>query len=112
EIGLIKKMAEHGREAAAAHGKESLATVLDYLPANTIFLLCDPSLLEEHAAAYAQQIPEDDAFFFDWASFRRDIALRKMTLFELFESDTIERPDGNRDDPTASSSNPSRIECA
>jgi transcription-repair coupling factor (superfamily II helicase) len=47
----------------------SLATLLDYLPRETIFLLCEPEQLATGADEYARQIPENDSFFVPWNDF-------------------------------------------
>jgi transcription-repair coupling factor (superfamily II helicase) len=63
----------------------SLATLLDYLPRETIFLLCEPEQLAARADEYAQQIPEDDPFFITWTDFLAESNRRGFTLVELDE---------------------------
>ena len=58
ELGILK------RAAAEAEGRaKPLATLLDYLPKEAIFLLCEPESLTAHADSYAQQVPAGDPFF-------------------------------------------------
>ncbi len=70
-----------------------LATLLDYLPSETIFLLCDPEQLALRAGEYAAQIPPDDAFFISWEAFRSELAARAMTQLELGEADLTGTPE-------------------
>ena len=66
----------------------SLATLLDYLPPETIFLLCEPEQLAARADEYAQQIPEDDPFFISWTDFLAELNRRGLTSVELDEEKT------------------------
>jgi transcription-repair coupling factor (superfamily II helicase) len=70
----------------------SLATLLDYLPPETIFLLCEPEQLALRADEYAQQIPADDPFFISWETFRTGLNRRGMTQLDLSEEETIPSP--------------------
>jgi transcription-repair coupling factor (superfamily II helicase) len=70
-------------------GHPSLATLLDYLPPETIFLLCEPEQLALRADEYAQQIPADDPFFISWETFRTELNRRGMTQLDLSEEETI-----------------------
>ena len=63
ELGVLKQM----KPVAA------LGTLLDYLPRETIFLLCEPALLDEHAAKYARQVPAQDPFFVAWEEVQQSI---------------------------------------
>jgi transcription-repair coupling factor (superfamily II helicase) len=64
----------------------SLATLLDYLPHETIFLLCEPEQLATRADEYAQQIPEDDPFFIPWTDFLARLARKVMTRLEVSDA--------------------------
>src|SRR5260221_314404 len=63
----------------------ALATLIDYLPPDTIFLLSEPEALEQAAEIYAQQVPAGDPFFIGWHDLREQIANRGMTVVELEE---------------------------
>jgi transcription-repair coupling factor (superfamily II helicase) len=65
----------------------SLATLLDYLPPETIFLLCEPEPLAARADEYAQQIPENDPFFIPWTEFIARLDRKAMTRLEVSEAD-------------------------
>jgi transcription-repair coupling factor (superfamily II helicase) len=57
-------------------GSAPLATLLDFLPDDAIFLLCEPESLALRAGEYAQQIAEGDQFFISWENFRENAAGR------------------------------------
>jgi transcription-repair coupling factor (superfamily II helicase) len=65
----------------------SLATLVDYLPPETIFLLCEPVQLATGADEYAQQIPENDPFFIPWTDFRAQLDRKAMTRLEVSDAD-------------------------
>ncbi len=54
ELGILKNRRQD---------EKPLATLLDHLPRETIFLLCEPDSLAVHAENYAGQIPKGDPFF-------------------------------------------------
>ena len=108
ELGLLKREAERGVHAAstsvepAATGLSSphnnlaakrppdrapLATLLDYLPPETIFLLCEPEQLAIRADEYAQQIPENDPFFVPWTDFLAEMHRRGFTSVKLADQE-------------------------
>jgi transcription-repair coupling factor (superfamily II helicase) len=77
-----------GRMPAEAGGKPAppagdLATLLDYLPRETIFLLCQPNSLDEHAAGYAELVPGNDPYFIDWDEFQQQLAANGMAVVAL-----------------------------
>ena len=78
ELGILKK---NVREAGAKPA--AFATLLDYLPAETIFLFSEPETLAVQAETYAQQIPKDDPFFISWPDFLTDLNRRGFTSVEL-----------------------------
>ena len=65
----------------------SLATLLDYLPRETIFLLCEPEQLAARADEYAQQIPENDPFFVPWLDLLAQLDRKAMTRLEVSDAD-------------------------
>ncbi len=88
EIGILKKIVDEREHPDLTVGREPhLAMLLDYLPRNSLFLLCDPLLLEEHAAGYARQIPSGDPFFVDWDTICREITRRGMTTVMIQEAE-------------------------
>jgi transcription-repair coupling factor (superfamily II helicase) len=79
ELGVLKSEAER-------KGQAPLATLLDFLPDDTIFILCGPESLAARADEYAQQIPGADPFFISWQQFREDAVRRGATVLELAEA--------------------------
>jgi transcription-repair coupling factor (superfamily II helicase) len=82
ELGILK---QRQNEEGRMKNEKALATLLDYLPRDTIFLLCEPEALAVHADAYEQQIPQDDPFFVSWPDFLADLNRRGFTSAELVE---------------------------
>jgi transcription-repair coupling factor (superfamily II helicase) len=83
ELGLLKRQ--------LAVDKSNLdqgepATLLEYLPAHTIFLNCEPERLRAQAEAYQQQVPEGDPLLVDWDTFQRDAAHKGMTILQVNEA--------------------------
>jgi transcription-repair coupling factor (superfamily II helicase) len=94
ELGLLKRAvgilpAEQNENQAAAKMSAArsgnLATLLDYLPKETIFLLCEPESLAIHAEEYAQQIPAADPFFISWPDFLVELNRSGFTSVELVD---------------------------
>jgi transcription-repair coupling factor (superfamily II helicase) len=106
ELGILKQLLERGLQPASTQdeqmasdiskppgnstlkrpeGRAPLATLLDYLPKETIFILCEPESLAIHADEYAQQISAADAFFISWPDFLVELNRRGFTSVELFD---------------------------
>jgi transcription-repair coupling factor (superfamily II helicase) len=87
ELGLLKRAVD----SAKADGKEEnhLASFLEYLPANTLVVLCDSPALDEHAATYAEMVPKNDPFFIDWSSVQERMAGAGMTVVTLSEEGVL-----------------------
>jgi transcription-repair coupling factor (superfamily II helicase) len=94
ELGVLKSSIHY---PASSHPNEDtqpsplnppvrLATLLDYLPPQTIFILCEPGQLAERAGAYESQVAADDPFLVGWHEFREQLAARRMTVVEVAES--------------------------
>ncbi len=64
----------------------SLGTLLDYLPAETILLLCEPEQLDEQAQEYGCQVPQGDAFFVSWQEFQGQAEAKGMTVLNVAEA--------------------------
>ncbi len=79
ELGILKRQLEQVASRAP------LATLLDYLPKETIFVLCDPESLAVHADNYAQQVSADDPFFISWPGFLVELNRRGFTSVELLD---------------------------
>jgi transcription-repair coupling factor (superfamily II helicase) len=83
ELGILK---QRQSEECRMKDENMLATLLDYLPRETIFLLCEPESLALLADTYAQQVPKDDPFFIAWQDFLAKINRRGFTSVELAEN--------------------------
>ena len=70
----------------SAHDPQcGLATLLDYLPGDTLLLACEPALLDENADLYARQTLEGESFYVPWCSFRQAALAQGVTWLELVE---------------------------
>jgi transcription-repair coupling factor (superfamily II helicase) len=63
ELGILKRLLESDGPAS-----DVTATLIDHLPADTIYILCEPERLDEHASQYAQTIPTNDPFHTQWTT--------------------------------------------
>ncbi len=87
ELGILKRFFRPGEEnAKPGSSKQKLATLIDYLPAGALFVLCEPELLEDQASRYAEQVPEGDPFFISWDSFQKELSDRHLVSIEASES--------------------------
>ena len=84
ELGILKRSADD----ASAGSPPKFATLLDYLPCETIFVLCESEQLALRADEYAQQVPTNDPFFITWEEFLAALDSSGKTRLELEESDT------------------------
>jgi len=78
ELGLLKRA-----RAGAGDAPTAFATLLDYLPPETVFVLSDPEALEVQADNYGQQIPAGDPLYQAWPEFRAELARRGFTCLEV-----------------------------
>jgi transcription-repair coupling factor (superfamily II helicase) len=83
ELGILKQR-QNGE--GSMKNETALATLLDYLPRETIFLLCEPESLAVQADSYAQQVPKADPFFISWPDFLAELNRRGFTSVELREA--------------------------
>jgi transcription-repair coupling factor (superfamily II helicase) len=83
ELGILKKQ------------PDNLGTLLDYLPPQTIVLVCESEQVEARAEEYGAQVPPDDPFFISWDEFKAEAARKGMALLDVTEgeSDLIEAVD-------------------
>ena len=88
EIGILRRLLSPELAPTTASAAASLlkpALLLDYLPRETILLLCEPSALAAHADRYAEQVPADSPFFVQWEEFLRAARAREFTIIELHD---------------------------
>ena len=113
ELGILKSQLERGLQAASVseekavsdvskppgesklkrpEGRAPPATLLDYLPKETLFILCEPEQLALRAEEYAAQIPAADPFFISWNDFLVELNRRSFTSVELSEEQSDGAP--------------------
>ena len=85
ELGILK---QRQNEEGRMQNKTAFATLLDFLPRETVFLLCEPESLAVHADAYEQQVPKDDPFFVSWPDFLVELNRRGLASVELADDET------------------------
>ncbi len=85
ELGILKRLT-----GSAERGNEGFATLLDYLPRETIFLICEPESIEQQASRYEEQVPDNDPFFISWRNFQEQIADQKIVSISLEEGSEVE----------------------
>ena len=83
ELGILKNGIQ--KPEARSQIEASFATLLDYLPRETIFILCEPEQLSTRADEYESQIPAADPFFISWPDFLAELNRRNFASIELFE---------------------------
>ena len=112
ELGVLKRLVGRGLQPASTpgvqpaaapaealedrplkrpEGRAPLATLLDYLPDETIVILCEPEAIEAHAEDYGALVPDGDPFFASWDELRGELLGRNMTVLALLEEDEVGR---------------------
>ena len=91
ELSILKNERERATDAASPQrvqpeGCAPFATLLEFLPEDTIFILCEPESLAALADEYAQQLSGDDPFFISWPEFRKSAGAQGKTFLELSEA--------------------------
>jgi transcription-repair coupling factor (superfamily II helicase) len=84
ELGLLKQAAAREDDA-----QPRAASLLDYLPSNAIFLLCEPDLLREQADRHESQIQAATPFLTTWREFQADLARRGMVSISAGEMENF-----------------------
>ena len=75
ELGLLRK-ADHAAESA---------TLLDHLPADTLFVFCEPEALSAAAETYTRQLDRPDPLIASWNNITSQFDENKFLRLELFE---------------------------
>jgi len=68
------------------------ATLADYLPQNTIFIILEPPLVHQHALEYARQVPNDDPLFVPLPILHQGIRQRGQKVLRLFSAESTPTP--------------------
>jgi transcription-repair coupling factor (superfamily II helicase) len=69
------------------------ASLLDYLPAQTLLVLCEPEAIAVRAEDYRGAIPAGDPLFLGWTEFRDRVRARGLVQVEVTEAGGGEKPD-------------------
>ena len=84
ELGILKSRIQ--KPETGSQGETVFATLLDYLPRETIFLLCEPESLAVQADSYARQVPAGDPLLISWPDFLAELNRRGFVSVELVEA--------------------------
>lgn len=86
ELGILKKSLRDSQGSAPA-----LATLVNYLPPETIFVFAEPDALSEQARRYAEQVEAGDPFSITWDAFGDIISESRMRVIEIGEMTEAEQ---------------------
>jgi len=93
ELGILKRLTsavDSNPDMTASSASPSLATLLEHLPPETIFLLCEPESLDERAANYAELVPPGDPFYVSWLDVQQRIVAGGMTTMVVSEQGLVQ----------------------
>jgi transcription-repair coupling factor (superfamily II helicase) len=89
ELGILKKLRDQDHESrASAESTAEFGSLLDYLPAGSLFLLCEADALRDRAAEYAIHVPAHDPFFISWEEFQDRAAADRMVMLAVSETES------------------------
>jgi len=83
ELGMVKQSLHEA--AAAGTNTDKMATLLDHLPPETLFIFAEPELIADQANRYAETLPPDDPFHLRWKDFEAELSDRKSTRLDVTE---------------------------
>lgn len=90
ELGLLKKefseTENRGNGESKTRRTAVTASLLDYLPRETMFVLCEPEVLAERADEYERQVNAGDPFFISWNEFRAEAEQRGCVQVEIHDA--------------------------
>lgn len=87
ELGILKL-------EDSANQKPKLGSLLDYLPAGSLLLICDPGMVEHQIEAYAGQVPAGDPFYSSWTEFEENSSRRRMVTLNVSDTDVGDDQEG------------------
>lgn len=88
ELGILKRGVMEESKAQSPKSRTdgtALATLLDYLPNDTLVVVCEPEAVNQAATDYAVQVPTGDPFFVSWEELRNEMTSRGLTCVEVTE---------------------------
>ena len=91
ELGILKNRIQNSEIGSHDGGTQTVpqpaSSLLDHLPRETIFVLCEPEQLSIRAGEYESQVPAADPLFISWADFLAELKHRGLTSIELTEGE-------------------------
>ncbi|MBN2506029.1 MAG: hypothetical protein JXQ71_04980, partial [Verrucomicrobia bacterium] len=91
ELGVLKQaLALHPNTPSGplpAGSQAALATLIEYVPPGTLWLMCEPESLAAAAGGHAARVSGQDVFHVSWEDFQAALARRRMTRLDLREQD-------------------------
>jgi len=78
ELGLLK---------SRKPGDAPPASLLEYLPAKTMLVLCEPEPIARHAEDYSASAPAGDPLFLAWPEFQAQVRARGFVQIEVTEAE-------------------------
>ncbi|MCX6903792.1 MAG: transcription-repair coupling factor, partial [Verrucomicrobia bacterium] len=88
ELGFLKR--ENQSAEPRGGSEDTWATLVDYLPRETVLLFCEPARLEASAAKYAGQVPPHDPFFIPWEKLQARARANGLAMLEVEEEPRVE----------------------
>lgn len=82
------------KQRMAKEGERNLATLIDYLPAKSLIVICEPAAVLDSAERYEQQVTSTDPFFVSWRDFLAGLEARGFRALNIFEAEDRERFSG------------------
>ncbi len=89
ELAILQK-ARSSAGASNTSVSPNLATLLDYLPAQTLVILCEPEHLNQQARNYHEMIPKNDPFYVPWPDILSQMRAQGMSIIQLHENELID----------------------
>lgn len=86
ELSAGTSIAQPKSQNAEPRTQLGLGTLLSFLPRETIFILCQPDSLDDHAASYAELVPPNDPFYIAWDEFQRQLIAKGFSVLSLDDS--------------------------
>ncbi len=87
DLGLLKparsKLAESSTDAQPE--PPTLGSLLDFLPADSLLILCEPEALLDQALRYRQQVPPGDRYSVEWDDVLAEAGTRGLRILRISE---------------------------
>ena len=89
ELGLLKKMpGTSGQTTNSKPPANSLGTLLDYVPSDSLLVCCSSEQIQAQAAEYEQQVTANEPLITQWRALRETAGSRGMTLIDLADRES------------------------